>query len=73
MAEACDVNIDERYEMRKTAWEKINKTFGTNVTIEINPIYKQGGNKNEQTSKFDSAEADNNNSANGSDDTNVSE
>lgn len=73
MAEACDVNIDERYEMRKTAWEKINKTFGTNVTIEINPIYKQGGTKNEQTGKTDSAEADNNNSANGSDDTNVSE
>ena len=60
-------------EMRKTAWDRINKTFGTNVTIEINPIYKQGVTKNEQTGKTDSTEADNNNPANGSDDTNVSE
>ena len=73
MAEACDVNIDERYEMRKTAWEKINKNFGTNVTIEINPIHKQAGNKNDKTGKTNSAKTDNNNSANGSDDTNISE
>ena len=73
MAEACDVNIDERYNLRRQAWEQINKTFGTNVEIIVNPIYKQGGNKNEQTGKIDSAKADNNNSANGSDDTNVSD
>ena len=73
MAEACDVNIDERYNLRRQAWEQINKTFGTNVEIIVNPIYKQGVTKNEQTGKTDSTKTGDDDTGYSQDSTNVSE
>lgn len=60
MAEACDVNIDERLNVRREAWEKANAAFGTNVTVAINPIYKKEEKENEQTINNSTEEGNNN-------------
>lgn len=51
--------IDTMLECRKLAIEKINKMFGTNITVELSSIWKQNRERDELSVEMQEAEIDN--------------